>query len=161
MREKSKIIVKSLLFCWKNIMKYSLLWSIILIIIALISSFSILINARVLENMINELSSGLITEKIYALIIIWIISVLAMNLFSLLSKYINIHINADMEKNFLPVVIDKYSKIEYYQYESKDTQDLFQHINASSYKDIVSIFNISINTISSVIAIIASGDKII
>ena len=154
MREKSKIIVKALLFCWKNIMKYSLLWSIILIIIALISSFSILINARVLENMINELSSGLITEKIYALIIIWIISVLAMNLFSLLSKYINIHINADMEKNFLPVVIDKYSKIEYYQYESKDTQDLFQHINASSYKDIVSIFNISINTISSVIAII-------
>ena len=154
MKEKSKVIVKAVSFCLKKIMQHSLLWSLVLTIVALISSFSVLINARVLENMINELSSGLINSKIYTLIVIWIISVLAMNLFSLLSKYINIHINDDMEKKFLPEVIDKYGKIEYYQYECKETQDLFQHINASSYKDIVSILNISIDIISSVITII-------
>ena len=118
MKEKLKLIQKSVFFCWKNIMKYSRKWSFVLILIALISSFSVLINARVLENMINALSSGSITSEIYRLIALWIISVLAMNLFSLLNKYINIHINDEMEKNFLPVVIDKYSKLEYCQYES-------------------------------------------
>lgn len=124
-----------------------------MILIALISSFSVLINARVLENMINALSSGSITSEIYRLIALWIISVLAMNLFSLLNKYINIHINDEMEKNFLPVVIDKYSKLEYCQYESNETQNLFQHVNSSSYRDIVSILNISINIVSSIITI--------
>lgn len=134
-------------------MKYSRKWSFVLILIALISSFSVLINARVLENMINALSSGSITSEIYRLIALWIISVLAMNLFSLLNKYINIHINDEMEKNFLPVVIDKYSKLEYCQYESNETQNLFQHVNSSSYRDIVSILNISINIVSSIITI--------
>lgn len=134
-------------------MRYSRKWSFVLILIALISSFSVLINARVLENMINALSSGSITSEIYRLIALWIISVLAMNLFSLLNKYINIHINDEMEKNFLPVVIDKYSKLEYCQYESNETQNLFQHVNSSSYRDIVSILNISINIVSSIITI--------
>ena len=153
MKEKLKLIQKSVFFCWKNIMKYSRKWSFVLILIALISSFSVLINARVLENMINALSSGSITSEIYRLIALWIISVLAMNLFSLLNKYINIHINDEMEKNFLPVVIDKYSKLEYCQYESNETQNLFQHVNSSSYRDIVSILNISINIVSSIITI--------
>lgn len=153
MKEKLKLIQKSVFFCWKNIMKYSRKWSFVLILIALISSFSVLINARVLENMINALSSGSITSEIYQLIALWIISVLAMNLFSLLNKYINIHINDEMEKNFLPVVIDKYSKLEYCQYESNETQNLFQHVNSSSYRDIVSILNISINIVSSIITI--------
>ena len=51
MKEKISIIRKSIAFCWKNIMKYSRFWSIVLIAAALISSFSILINARVLEKM--------------------------------------------------------------------------------------------------------------
>lgn len=153
MKEKLKLIQKSVFFCWKNIMRYSRKWSFVLILIALISSFSVLINARVLENMINALSSGSITSEIYRLIALWIISVLAMNLFSLLNKYINIHINDEMEKNFLPVVIDKYSKLEYCQYESNETQNLFQHVNSSSYRDIVSILNISINIVSSIITI--------
>ncbi len=154
MKEKISIIRKSIAFCWKNIMKYSRFWSIVLIAAALISSFSILINARVLEKMINALSEEAISTKIYQLIAVWILSVLAMNLFYLLNKYINIHINAEMEKNFLPDVIDKYNKLEYWQYECSENQDLFQHVNASSYTDIVSVLNISINIVSSVIAVI-------
>lgn len=154
MKKEIRNILKSTLFCWKSILKYSRLWSLLLIIAALISSFSILIHAKVLERMINSLSNGTLSAEVYQLIALWAVSVFAMNLFSLLNKYMNIHINAEMEKNFLPVVIDKYRNLAYYEFESKDTQDLFQHVTSSSYKTIVSMLNISINTVASVITIV-------
>ena len=154
MKGKPKVIAKAVSFCIKTIVKHSPFWSVALVLVALISSFSVLVNVRVLENMINKLSGGLMSLEVYTLIIIWIISVLAMNSSSLLGKYINIHISADMEKRFMPVVIDKYSKLEYSRYEAEETQNLFHHINSSVYKDVVSALDISVNVVSSTITII-------
>ena len=73
MKGKPKVIAKAVSFCIKTIVKHSPFWSVALVLVALISSFSVLVNVRVLENMINKLSGGLMSLEVYTLIIIWII----------------------------------------------------------------------------------------
>lgn len=154
MREKCKMIKEATFFCLGRIFRYSPIWSTVLIVVSLISSFSVLVNAKVLELMINTLAESMEIHRVYSLVVMWILSILAMNLFLLLNKYIVIHINAEVERKFLPSVIEKYSRVEYCQFECGESQDLFRHVNASSFKEIVSMMNVLINTGVSIITII-------
>lgn len=151
---KPVMIARAMKYCIKTTFRHSPFWSLALAVVSAVSALSVLVNVRVLERMIDGLSGGTGNPKVFLAIIFWIVSVLAMNLSLLSGKYINIHINADMEKNFMPTVIDKYAMIEYRHFESKGTQDLFYHVNASSYGDIVAVLNTVLNILSAAITIV-------
>ena len=87
-------------------------------------------------------------------ILLWGISIIAMNMFGLTNKYVNIHITEKLEKRYIPTIIDKYGVLDYSCFEKKDTQNLFQYVTSSSHGEVLSLFNISLSIISSIIVVI-------
>ncbi len=126
---------------------------LLLIIIILISSVSLIIHTKTLELIINSISS---TDSKFnlKLIIIWALSIFAANLFSLCKKYIIINIDNIVDKHFTPVIINKYSKLAYSEFENSKSQNILQNINPYSYKKIIEIFSTLLNLLYAIITLL-------
>lgn len=138
----------------KNYLLKNAWWYVILlIIIILISSISLIIHTKTLELIINSISSA--SSKFnFKLIIIWAISIFSANFFSLFKKYIIIKIDNIVDKHFTPIIINKYNKLEYSEFENSKSQNILQNINPYSYKKIVEIFSTLLNLLYGIITLI-------
>mgnify|MGYP004597368995 CR=1 FL=1 len=153
-KDKIKEIFVAIIYSWKVMLNNAGFWTFLIIIVAMVSSTSVFFQTKALEKLINNVSIKQSSTTLIIMVLIWAISIIAMNLFGLTNKYISIHITEKLEKNYIPTIIDKYSALEYAYFEKKDTQDLFQYVNSSSHNDILSLFNISLSIITSIITII-------
>jgi len=144
---------KRILFALKILIQNACGWTTVLILIALISSLSVLFQIKSLEKIINLIVSNKMNDLPIA-ILIWGISFLLLNLFSLSRKYIEIHINEKMEKRMIPRIIQKYSMLDYATYEQKENQDLFQFVDAYSHRVITVLVSIFVSIASAIVTII-------
>ncbi len=152
--KKAKEVYNSVTYAWKILMRNACSWTFLIITISLISTFSVLFQTKSLEHLINTIAAGESRNTIILSILFWGISIIAMNIFGLTHKYINIHINEELEKKYVPTIIDKYNLLEYACFENRETQDLFQYVNSSSHGEILSLFNISLSLMASVITVV-------
>lgn len=154
MSKRIREVLIAVRYSWKILMHHAGGWTIFIIFIALISSFAVIFQARALERLINAIAIEKTENTVILSILVWGISVLAMNMFTLTNKYVNIHITEKLEKRYIPTIIEKYNILEYACFEKRSTQNLFQYVTASSHGDILSLFNISLSIIASIITVV-------
>lgn len=154
MRKRIEEVLVAVRYSWKTLIKDAGGWTFLIIAISLISAFSVIFQTRALEGLINAIAVEKTGSVVVLSILLWGISIIAMNMFGLTNKYVNIHITEKLEKKYVPTIIDKYSVLDYACFEKKNTQNLFQYVTSSSHGDILSLFNISLSIIVSIITVI-------
>lgn len=154
MRKRIEEVSNAVKYSWKILMKNAGSWTFLNIAISLISAFSVIFQARALEGLINAIAVEKTGSAVVLSILLWGISIIAMNMFGLTNKYVNIHITEKLEKRYVPTIIDKYSVLDYACFEKRNTQNLFQYVTSSSHGEILSLFNISLSIIVSIITVI-------
>lgn len=154
MRKRIDEVLTAVKYSWKVLIKYACGWTFLIVAISLISAFSVIFQTRALEGLINAIADEKTGGSVLLSILLWGISIIAMNMFGLTNKYVNIHITEKLEKRYIPTIIDKYGVLDYSCFEKKDTQNLFQYVTSSSHGEVLSLFNISLSIISSIIVVI-------
>lgn len=147
------MMVQTILYSWKTVFRYSCIWTIVLVFIALLSSFSVYLQVKTLEQVINQVSNRSELTSIYYSVGLWAGTMILMNLFTLTKKYLSIHINEQLERNYIPVIINKYEKLNFAEFEKKDSQNLLHNISSNSQEIVLTLFHTSIAIVTSIITL--------
>ena len=154
MKETIHNVISTIIFSCKVVVINSFGWTILIIIVSLLSAWGVVFQARSLERLVNFVVSDGNSDGFIVQLFVWGTSIIVLNLFRLTNKYIDIHICEQIEKKYIPTIIDKYEAIEYSYFENKNYQNLFQNVTSSSCRDILNCFNTTLAITSSSISIL-------